>query len=44
MGDLKGRGRILTMQLISKNKMSFAIKYTYLGLKKIGDIILENRM
>ena len=44
IGDLKGRGRILTMQLVSKNKISFAIKYTYFGSKKIGDIFLENRM
>ena len=43
MGDLKRRGRILTMQLISKNKISFAIKYIYLGLKKIGDIIFREQ-
>ena len=42
MIDLKGRGCILT--LMSVKIRCFYDKMCMLGLKKIGDLFLENRM
>ena len=43
IGDLKGRGCVFNVA-VSKNKTFFAIKYIYLGSKKIASTLLENRM